>query len=199
MSTPDSITAGDSLAFGVNVEDKYKPALGWAFRQIFVPRFTTPTQSRIEIAGTANGTIDGVTYDFIITTTPGTTALWKPGEYGWWRQVSKTGERVTLDDLDSSGQLIILADPLQQSQGFDNRTQAQIALANCREALAAFRSTGVLKSVTEGDRSVTFETGDDLMKRLAYWEAVVAREDADAAMAAGLKNPRGIHLKLNRV
>lgn len=199
MSCPDQIYAGDTLEFGVNVDDRFKPALGWGFTQVMAPQFSTPVQAVISIAGTANGTVNGEQFDFVITATPAVTAVYKPGAYSWWRYVSQTGARVTLNDLDSRGQLVILQDPATAVQGFDNRTQAQKRVSDLKTAYASFTaSNGAVTLYRIGDREVRYGTRSEILQDLSYWESQLAIEEAAEQIAAGLKNPRGIYVRMDR-
>lgn len=192
MSCPDKLFAGDTLEFDVTI-DAFPPSGGWTLKYRFVPQFTDPVQAPIDLTAASADEV------YTVTETPANTATWKPGAYSWFRWVEKTGARQTLDDLDSRGQLQILQDPTTAVQGFDNRTQAQVAVADLKEALATFRASGgVVKSYTIGERQMTFSDEVDILRRLSFWQAELARENARAKLAAGLKNPRNIYVRMDR-
>lgn len=192
MSVPDKVVAGDTLEFRVSVP-KYPPSDGWSLVYRFTPRFTAPPQSPITLTASVDGD------EYVITETPTNTGLWKPGEYGWARWVEKAGARQTLDDLNSRGQLVILPDPSTSQAGDDNRTQAQRAVADLKEALATFRSSGgMVKSYTIGDRQMTFSDEGEILKRLSFWQAELARETKRLRLAAGMANPRHVYVRMDR-
>lgn len=196
MSCPDRITAGDTLEFQVVVSD-FLASDGWTLVYRFAPQFSDPVFAAFAVNATNDGNATHT-----ITRTAAQTATWPPGKYSWWRYVERTTtdyERQTLTDLQSRGQLEVLQDPATAAQEFDNRTQAQKAVADLKEALATFRSTsGAVKSYTIGDRSVTFSTEDEIISRMSFWQSELADEDAAAQIASGQANPRPVYLNLNR-
>lgn len=203
MSMLDQIHAGDSLGFTVTVAE-FPPSDGWTLRYRLVPRFTTPVQAPILLTATPSGE------DYVISAAPNTTAAWAPGVYGWARWVEKTGARQVLDDLESHGQLEVLADPAQAVQGADNRSQARRALDEAKAALAN-ASTRAANAGTVGvpveyriaDRSMKFENASEaqagLVKAVNYWQIEVNREDRRKRLDAGLGDPRKVFVRANRV
>jgi hypothetical protein len=194
MNVPDRLYAGDTLEFTTTVAD-YPPSDGWTLRYRFVPRFASPSQAPIEFDAAAAGD------DYTVLQGPDTTAGWLPGAYGWFRWVYKSGARVTLDDLDSRGQLEILQNPATAVQGFDNRTSAQRALDDLKAAFAAASerartqgSAGLPVEYRIGDRMVKYDNLDvalaGLIKAINRAELDVAREQNEARVARGLKTNR---------
>lgn len=183
MSVPDTHYAGDSLSFSIVVPD-YPPADGWSLTYRLVPRFTTPAQAPITLVGTPNGD----SYDFLKGPTE---TLWAPGMYGWARWVEKPGARVTLDDLDSRGQLEIKANPATADQGADNRTRAQKGLDDARAALAFAQAAAAgangLQAIelTHGDKRVKYSTAGEavaaMLSAVTYWTHELDAENARLA------------------
>ncbi len=60
---------------------------------------------------------------------------------------------------------------------FDLRSQATIALAAARAALAAWTPTQ--RRFRFGDREMEFNSPDDIIKVIRYWQAQVDAEDPD--------------------
>ena len=194
MNVPDRLYAGDTLEFTTTVAD-YPPSDGWTLRYRFVARFASPSQAPVEFDAAAAGD------DYTVLQGPDVTAGWAPGAYGWFRWVYKSGARVTLDDLDSRGQLEILQNPATALQGFDNRTTAQRTLDDLKAAFAAASarasvqgSAGVPVEYRIGDRIVKYDNLDvalsGLIKAINRAELDVAREQNEARMARGLKTNR---------
>lgn len=170
MNVPDRLYAGDTLEFTTTVAD-FPPSDGWTLRYRFVPRFASPSQAPIEFDAAAVGD------DYTVLQGPDVTALWTPGAYGWFRWVYKSGARVTLDDLDSRGQLEILQNPATALQGFDNRTTAQRALDEARAALASFTSSnGCVKRYSIAGREMEFQSNAEAVAVVNYWQGQVNKE-----------------------
>lgn len=170
MTMPDRHYAGDTLEFRVSVPD-YPPGDGWQLRYRFIPRFTSPAQTPIDLIATNDGD------EYLLSAAPSVTVGWVPGLYGWTRYVIKSGARQVLDDLDSRGQLEILADPVTVGQGHDNRTQAQKALDDANAALAAFDSTaGNVKRYSIAGREMEFHSRTALIDVRNEWQKIVNRE-----------------------
>lgn len=184
MNVPDRLYAGDTLEFTTTVAD-YPPSDGWTLRYRFVPRFASPSQAPVEFDAAVVGD------DYTVLQGPDTTAGWAPGAYGWFRWVYKSGARVTLDDLDSRGQLEILQNPATALQGFDNRTPAQKGLDDARAALsvaqAAAAGANGLQAIelTVGDRRVKYSTAAEAISAMQsavnYWVRVLDAENARLA------------------
>jgi len=172
MSLPLTITAGDSLAVTVDGGD-YTSANGWAATLRLVPR---GAGSVVSISGVADGT--GWTF----SANGAATAAYTAGEYSAAVYATKAGDRHTL----ASGTIKVLPDPAAITAGTDTRTQAEIALAAAKQALAAW--SPVTKSFTIGDVSKTFNTPAEIRQVITYWQGVVDAERAAADRAAGRPN-----------
>ncbi len=190
MTMPDRHYAGDTLEFRVSVPD-YPPGDGWQLRYRFIPRFTSPPQSPIDLIATNDGD------EYVLSAAPSVTVGWVPGMYGWTRYVIKSGARQVLDDLDSRGQLEILADPVTVGQGHDNRTQAQRALDVARQALADFTANndGRVKRYSIAGREMEFHSSAEVVRVVRYWEQQVAAEVAAERIARGLDTGRTVRVR----
>lgn len=183
MSLPLTITAGDSLAVSVDGGD-YTSAAGWAATLRLVPR---GSGSVISISGVA----DGAAWTF--SANSAATAAYTAGEYSAAVYATKAGDRHTLD----TGTITVRPDPAAITAGTDTRTQAEIALAAAKAALAAW--SPVTKSFTIGDVSKTFNSPAEIVTLIGYWETQVARERAAASLASGRFSPGKIYVRTSRV
>lgn len=172
MSLPLTITAGDSLAVSVDGGD-YTSAAGWAATLRLVPR---GSGSVISISGVG----DGGAWTF--SANSAASAAYSAGEYSAAVYATKSGDRHTLD----AGPITVRPDPAAITAGTDTRTQAEIALAAAKSALAAWTPT--TKSYTIGDVSKTFNTPAEIREVINYWQGRVDAERAAADRAAGRPN-----------
>ena len=148
-STPPSrIIRGDSSSFHVTSTD-YPPTDGWALT------FSLRGTSVLDQVATVDGS------DYLVTLATAATEALTSGLYGWACYVAKAGQRVTVE----RGSLQVIDDLASQSAGYDARTPARVALDQCEAAMRSFRSTGgLIKSYTIGDRTMTFQDFDQLLK-----------------------------------
>lgn len=176
MSMIERHTAGDTLDFLDTVDD-YPATDGWTLKYVLVPRFTTPSQSNITITGTAEGS------DYRMTVAAATTANWKAGAYTWSRFVEDASRRVSL----GTGELEILADPEQATAGYDTRTEAEVALADLKAAMATFDAERpMVQEYQVAGRVMRFRSSEDILLRIRFWEREVETERRLARLAAGL-------------
>lgn len=184
----DQIIAGDTLDF-VDQVPEYPATEGWTLKYLLAARFTTPTQASVTLTGTTYETVD-----YRVQAAPATTAAWVPGIYTWARWVEKTGARQALGE----GEIEVKADPAMLAQGYDSRTQAEIALADCKAALANFNQTGGrIKAYSIAGRSMEFDTSAEIIALVNYWQIQVTRENAAKAVRDGLPDPRRIYLRMD--
>lgn len=182
------LIAGDSLDF-VTAVAAYPASDGWTLSYRLVPRFATPTQAPITLTAT--------TYqvsDYRVQETPATSAAWAAGAYGWASYVSKSGQRITLEQ---AGELTIAPDPGAIVQGIDTRSDAQIGLDNVRAVLRGRASDGVL-SYTINGRSLQRYGVAELLLLESKLAADVSRETRAAALAAGRYDPRKVYARVAR-
>jgi hypothetical protein len=195
MNFVETLIAGDTLDFTVEVPE-YPASDGWTLKYRLTPRFTTPTQTPIDLAATTNA--DGARYD--IQAAPSTTAGWKAGSYTWARWVEKTGARQTLSE---SGQLEIKADPALTAQGFDSRSHARKVLEAIKAVIES-RASQTQREMVEyaiGSRSQKFDASESkaaLLELHSKYKWLVANEDARDKIAAGEPNPRIVGIRFGR-
>jgi hypothetical protein len=166
------IIAGDTLQFRTSVPD-YPADAGYTLTYRLVPR---AAGAPIEIVATADGA------EYVVSAAASATAAWTPGEYSWHAYVEQGGARYTK----GTGAVTILPDPAAIAAGTDTRTQAEIALAAAKQALAAW--SPLTKAFTIGDVSKTFNTPAEIRQVITYWQGVVDAERAAADRAAGRPN-----------
>jgi hypothetical protein len=174
MTVPKRLYAGDLLAFGLDSSD-YPPADGWTLKLRLTPRFTTPEQTPIELTATANGTVDGTAYDYVVEALPVATAAYKAGQYGWACWVEKSGARKVLEGTQYAGEIVVLPDPATITAGTDTRSQARKALDDALAAYAAWTPT--FRRHTIGDRSVEYSSKDEIRAAIRFWQDRVNAEE----------------------
>jgi hypothetical protein len=193
----DRLTAGDTLDFIDSVPD-YPPANGWTYKYCLNAIFTTPVQAAI----TLTASVEGTTYR--IQAAPATTTDWKAGLYSWTRWVEKTGAKHSVPPNPGGDALApilrVLPDLSAVGQGYDPRSPARKALDACDEALVGWAGTNghVLEYEIAG-RRMRYAERADVMAMRDRLKAEVWREDAAAAMAQGLPNPRNVQVRFGRV
>jgi hypothetical protein len=195
MDFLETIIAGDTLDFTVEVVD-FPASDGWTLKYRLTPRFTTPTQTPIDLTATTNA--DGERYD--IQVAPATTVGWKAGFYTWARWVEKAGARQTLNE---SGQLEVKADPALTAQGYDSRSHPRKVL-EAIEAVIESRASQTQREMvayTIGSRSQTLDAQESkaaLLELHSKYKWLVANEDALDKIAVGLPNPRNVGIRFGR-
>lgn len=164
----------------------YPATSGFTLKYQIIPR-TQDSGSAIAITATTDGDV------YVISVPPTTTATWEPGEYSFQSWVEKPGFRYPVD----SGLLTVLTDPVLLDT-LDERTQAEIALADCKAAFANFQSTGGrVKRYVIGSREMEFDSGGDILVLINYWQAQVTRERAAKAVHDGKPDPRRIQIRMS--
>jgi hypothetical protein len=183
------LTAGDSLDF-VDEIAEHPATDGWTLKYRLTPQFTSPVQAPITLTATTYETSA-----YRIQASPSVTALWPAGLYTWARWVEKSGARESLGE----GTIDIRPDVSTTAQGYDPRSQAQVALADAMTALATFRSTaGRVKSYSIAGRSMEFTTDGELISIVNFWKNEVARETAAGIVANGGPDPRRIYIRMGQ-
>jgi hypothetical protein len=182
------LIAGDSLDFVTSVE-KYPATDGWSLKYRLVPRFTAPAQAPITITATVH---DVTAYR--VQVGPTVTQAWAAGRYSWASWVEQAGQRITLEQ---GGELTVAPDPGAAGQGTDVRTSAEQALEAVSAMLLGKATTGV-ESYTIAGRTLKSYALSELLMLQTRLQAEVIREKRAAAIAAGLRNPRHIGVRLDR-
>lgn len=177
----DTLTLGDTLNFLTTV-DGFSPVDGWVLKYRLIPR---ASGSPIDITASAEGA------DFRVQVSAATTGGWGSGTFSWASWVEKAGEVYSVD----SGSIQLLPNPRTAST-LDSRTDAQIALDQARAAFKAWTPT--TRSYQIGFRRMEFAAPADILAVIAYWEGEVEKEQAAAAVAKGLPDPRKILVRSAR-
>jgi hypothetical protein len=117
------------------------------------------------------------------------------GLYAWSATVASGAERFTV----GFGQLTLQADLAGKDVGYEARTPAQIALADCEAAMGTFNRTGgKVRKYDIAGRSMEFQSIDELMKLHAFWKAKVEAEATTASVAQGGVNSRNFYVRFVR-
>ena len=175
---------GDSFELTTSVA-AYPASAGWQLSFRFIRRDAT-TGTPIEIACTADGD------NHVAEVAAAVTADWTPGEYTWTSWVADGAVEHTVE----SGLLTLQADPRVATAGFDLRTEAVIALAEAKAALAAWKPT--VKQYQIAGRMMIFNSPAEILKVISYWENQVRAERAAGDRAAGRADRRKVYGRLAR-
>lgn len=168
---PTTIRAGDSVAWRVELA-AYLPADGWALHY----RLLWPTGAAVSFDATADGTAHAVSL------TSADTASWAAGSATLVSWVEQGADRVTL-----AQQPVQLLPDLTAAANFDSRTQNEIALADCQQALADYLASGKAHVAGYGvaGRTMTFRSTDEIRALIEHYQREVARERANRAALSG--------------
>lgn len=163
----DTFTALESLA-------QYPASAGWVASLSLVARTHGNT------AATITGTAEGAAHR--LTAAAATTADWAPDAYTWALWVARGGEFHTVD----KGQLTILPNLRTAGAGADGRSLARRTLDDLMVAKAGWdTSGGRTRRYKISDREMEFNTEAEIIQKIAFWEAQVAKEAAADRIAAG--------------
>lgn len=176
--------AGDSFELTTSVA-AYPASAGWQLSYRFIRR-EPATGTPIEITCTASGD------DHVADVAAATTANWEPGEYTWASYVVSGSEKHVVEQ----GSLTIQANPRTATAGFDIRTDAEIALAEAKAALKAWKPT--VRQYQIAGRMMTFNSPAEILKVISYWETQVRREQAANDRAQGRADRRKVYVRLAR-
>lgn len=179
----ERLVLGDTLNYTTAVAD-YTASAGWTLTYRLVPRSGAGTA--IEFSSTADGDLHRLQVG------AATTAAWAAGSYSWHSWVTKAGEKCTV----ATGAITLIADPRTSSGPLDLRSDAEIALAAAKAALAAWTPT--TRSYTIAGRSMTFSTTAEIVPIIQYWEREVAKERRAADMAKGAPDSRRVYVRMGR-
>jgi hypothetical protein len=123
----------------------------------------------------------------------GTTSSWTAGAYSWESRVEKAGEVYRI----ANGQIQILPNIAIASGNFDNRSAAEIALANV-EAMLSGKATSGTRRYRIGDRELESYATTDLIVLRDKLAMDVRRERRASALAQGLPDPAKTYVRLSR-
>jgi hypothetical protein len=185
----EELIAGDSIDEEVEAFDsagnEYSGDDGWAAKFVFVPR-AAGVGTKFEMPCSWGG--DAFRYQV----SAATSAAWVPADYSWTLLVSKTGLRVVIQQ----GAAIVLPNP-ETAASHDVRSQAEVALADSKLALATFNATGGrVKSYSIAGRSMEFETADGIQSTIGFWTNEVLQERRARARAAGQPDPFMVYARI---
>lgn len=113
------------------------------------------------------------------------------GTYYWQAFVTSGSEKITL----GSGQIVILANLINQGPSFDGRSQAEQDLAAVQAAMRAMISGGAVQSYTIGNRMLTKMSMTDLITLESRLKAQVVREQKAEKIKNGLGNPHNLYVR----
>lgn len=178
---PTQLRAGDTWEWTRSV-DGY-PAPTWVLKY----RFKHASLAGFEVVATASGS------DHAVSVAAATTAAYGAGTYDWFAWAETGAVKKSVDQ----GRLLVLADFRSGTAAavLDGRSQARKTLEDLKAAFAAMSANPQRKSYTIGDVAVTFSDTADILRRISYWETEVAREDAAAAIAAGMRSPHRVYVR----
>lgn len=174
---PAEITAG--LDFQAVVDLRDYPATEWTARVLL------RGPKSIDLTATADGNAHAFAAD------AATTAAWPPGAYWYSLRVSKGSNVLEAD----KGQLTVLPDLAGAQDGFDGRTQNQIAL-DAINAVIAKRATMDQQRYTINNRELWRTPIADLLKLRAFYVVQVRRECARATGKSTFG--RAIHVRFSQ-
>lgn len=181
----ERLVLGDTLNFATSVAG-YSAADGWVLKFVLVSRTGAASITLTSAADSTDPTAHRV------QTPAATTAAWTAGAYTWHSWVEQGTEKYSID----TGSITLLANPRTAAGPLDLRTEAEVALAAARAALAAWTPTQ--RSYTIGDRSMTFNSTAEILPVISYWEREVAREQRATAVSKGQQDGRRVFVRLGR-
>jgi len=189
MNIFTSIVQGDSTSWSddpVRLSDgrQADAASGWTLK------YALRGPVALDLTAVASGS------SWKTTLTAAACANLTPGAYFWSATVSSGAERITV----GNGQILVTTDLSTLSAGYDGRSQAQKALADCETAMSTFNQTGGrIKKYEIAGRTMEFQTIADLMTLHSFWKAKVMAEGTAASIANGQGNPRNLYVRFGRI
>ena len=156
---PSTIAGGLSLS--ITVESTDYPAPDWVVKAYL------RGPSSIDLTADASGT------SHVITVSASDTAEWTAGNYWYSLRATQESEVVEIE----SGQLTITPDFLSQPDGYDGRTQAEIALSAI-DAVLGRRATLDQSRYRINNRELYRMDIGELIKLRSFYVAQVKRERA---------------------
>jgi len=173
---PSSVNAGDTWRWTRSLAD-YPASAGWALSYTLIN-----ASAKITVNASASGD------DHAVTVAAATTAGYAAGTYDWRARVSKAGEVYTVGE----GRLTVRN--AFSAATFDARTHARKTL-DAIEAVIEGRASSAVAEYTIAGRSLKHIPVADLLALRDKYRAEVLREDAAAAVAAGLPDRRRVFVR----
>ena len=175
-SEPASLNAGDTLRWSRNLAD-YPASAGWVLSYTLINAV-----DKISITGSAAGDSHS------ILVPAATSAGYTPGSYDWRARVTRAGEVYTV------GQGRITIQPSFGAATLDARSPARRTLDAIEATLEGRASSAVLEYEI-GNRRMKYIPNTELLQLRDRYRAEVVREDAAAAVAAGLPDRRRVYVR----
>lgn len=177
---PQSVRAGDTIAWTKSLSDY--PAPTWTLKYRLIN-----AAGALDITAGASGADHAVTVAAAVSTT------WQPGRYTWQSYVTSGAQRFTL----ATGVMEVLPDLAKQAAGYETRSTARVILDQLEAAYKTYITNGQghIQKYQIGEREMWFRSASDFIKQIEYWRSQTASEDAAAAIAAGLGNPRRLYVR----
>lgn len=173
---PSSVNAGDTWRWTRSLAD-YPASAGWALSYTLIN-----ASAKITVNASASGD------DHAVTVPAATTAGYAAGTYDWRARVSKAGEVYTVGE----GRLTVRN--AFSAATFDARTHARKTL-DAIEAVIEGRASSEVSYYMIGNRQLRYMTPAELLTLRDKYRAECAREDAAAAVAAGLPDRRRVFVR----
>lgn len=173
---PTTANAGDTWRWTRTLAD-YPASAGWALSYTLIN-----AAAKITINASASGD------DHAVTVNAATTAGYAAGIYDWRARVSKAGEVYTV------GEGRITVRNAFGGSTFDARSHARKTL-EAIEAVIEGRASSEVSYYMIGNRQLRYMTPAELLTLRDKYRAEVAREDAAAAVAAGLPDKRRVFVR----
>lgn len=173
---PTTANAGDTWRWTRTLAD-YPASAGWALSYTLIN-----AAAKITINASASGD------DHAVTVSAATTAGYAAGSYDWRARVSKAGEVYTV------GEGRITVRNAFGGSTFDARSHARKTLEAIEAVIEGRASSATLEYSIAG-RTLKHIPMADLLSLRDKYRAEVAREDAAAAVAAGLPDKRRVFVR----
>lgn len=173
---PTTANAGDTWRWTRTLAD-YPASAGWALSYTLIN-----AAAKITINASASGD------DHAVTVSAATTAGYAAGSYDWRARVSRAGEVYTV------GEGRITVRNAFGGSTFDARSHARKTL-EAIEAVIEGRASSEVSYYMIGNRQLRYMTPAELLTLRDKYRAEVAREDAAAAVAAGLPDKRRVFVR----
>ncbi len=173
---PAVLNAGDTLRWTRSMAD-YPASAGWVLSYVLIN-----AALKISITGSASGN------DHSILVPAAISAGYAPGVYDWRARVTRAGEVYTVGE----GRLTIKAS--FSASTFDARSAARRTLDAIEATIEGRAGSAVLEYEIAGRRMKYIPVSELLQLRDRY-RAEVVREDAAAAVAAGLPDRRRVYVR----
>ena len=164
------VAAGTTLKFSVALAD-YPATAGWVLSYRLAPR---TTGAPIDITSAASGP------DHQVTVAKATTATWEPGTYTVAAWVDNGTDRYSIDS--QAGEITITPNPATLVAGTDQRSLAEIGLANVQALLQGKASSGTMDYTINGRQLRSYPL-PDLLRLEAKLKGDVDRERVAAGKA----------------